>query len=256
MPGQRFSWLMTLLLGSLMLPGIGHSQRSPDSALTLELLQRIEQLESEVRQIRGELETYRYQVEMLQQERAMTGHPAQSGAAAPAPSGPPAADRSGEAYGQPAPVQPPAVSHGPPPVTERPTPVQSPVLPTGAGSEQADFDAALGELREGRYPRAITSLQQFLSAYPNSSVAGDAQYWLGESYYVSRDYNAAKETFINLGLRYPQSGRLPDALLKLGYIYGDMGDIARAREVLQKLVQVYPDSQAASLAERRLQSLR
>ena len=95
-----------------------------------------------------------------------------------------------------------------------------------------------------------------MKAYPNGGLAGDAQYWLGESHYVSRDYDAAKEAFINLGLRYPQSARLPDALLKLCYIYGELGDNARAREVLQKLVQVYPNTQAASLAERRLQSLR
>jgi len=84
---------------------------------------------------------------------------------------------------------------------------------------------------------------------------------LGESYYIGRNYNAAKEAFINLGLHYPQSARLqsarlPDALLKLGYIYGEQGDADRAREVLQKLVQVYPNTQAANLAERRLQSLR
>lgn len=119
-----------------------------------------------------------------------------------------------------------------------------------------DFDAALAEWREGRYPAAITAWQRFLNAHPNSRLAGDAQYWLGEAYYVSRDYNAAKEAFINLGLNDPQSARLPDALLKLGYIYGELGDISRAREVLQKLMQVYPSTQAASLAERRLQSLR
>ncbi len=95
-----------------------------------------------------------------------------------------------------------------------------------------------------------------LSAYPTSTRAGDAQYWLGESYYLSRDINAAKEAFINLGLRYPESARLPDALLKLGYLYSEQGDTARAREVLQKLRQSYPNTQAASLAERRLQSLR
>ena len=114
---------------------------------------------------------------------------------------------------------------------------------------------ALSELREGRYSEAITGFQRLLSAYPTGGLAGDAQYWLGESYYLSRDYGAAKETFINLGIRHPQNARLPDALLKLGYIYGEEGDTGRAREVLEKLVQVYPNTQAASLAGRRLQSL-
>jgi tol-pal system protein YbgF len=256
MPGRRSTGLLMLVLGSLVLPSMSHSQHPLDSELTLELLQRIEQLEAEVRQIRGELEIYRHQVEMLQQERAMAGYPAQpSGAAEPA-AGSGATDRPpAGAYGQPAPVQPPLASAPPPSATERMPSVQS-APPAAAGTEQADFDTALGELREGRYPRAAADLQRFLNAYPNSSLAGDAQYWLGESRYLSRDYDAAKDAFINLGLRYPQSARLPDALLKLGYIYGEQGDTARAQEVLRKLVQVYPDTQAASLAERRLQSLR
>ncbi len=237
MPKPGFSWLIVgFLLGSLALPGRAGAQ-APDSTLTLELLQRIEQLELEVRHIRGELELYRYQVEGLQRERA-----AAASAAAPLM------------------VERPAVSESPAPVPSPtvPAPEQTPSVPPPAvatGADQADFDKALGELREGRYPQAIADFQGFLNAYPDSRLAGDAQYGLGESYYVSRDYEAAKEAFINLGLRYPQNARLPDALLKLGYIYGELGDVNRAREVLQKLMQVYPDSQAADFAEQRLQSL-
>jgi len=102
-------------------------------------------------------------------------------------------------------------------------------------TERAEFDAALGELREGRYPEAVGAWRRFLGAHPSGDLAGDAQYWLGEACYLSRDYNAAKEAFIALGLNHPQNARLPDALLKLGYIYGELGDNARAREVLQKL---------------------
>jgi tol-pal system protein YbgF len=256
MPGHRSTGLLMLVLGSLVLPSMSHAQHPLDSELTLELLQRIEQLEAEVRQIRGELEIYRHQAEMLQQERAIAGYPAQPPGETALAAGSSVTDRPpAGAYGQLAPVQPPLASAPPPSATERTPSVQS-VPPVAAGTEQANFETALGELREGRYPQAATDLQRFLNTYPNSSLAGDAQYWLGESHYLSRDYDAAKDAFINLGLRYPQSVRLPDALLKLGYIYGEQGDTARARDVLRKLVQVYPDTQAASLAERRLQSLR
>lgn len=261
MPRLRLSWLWVLLLGGLMLSGISRAQNSPDGELTLELLQRIERLEAEIRQIRGELEIQRHQIETLVQERAMAGYPAQppvTAAAAP-PAGAPPADRSPPAGvpSQPGSVQQPLASAAPSPApaTAPAPPPAPPARPAAGGSEQADFDAAVGELREGRYPQAITDLQRFLSSYPNSNRAGDAQYWLGEASYLSRNYDAAKEAFINLGLHYPKSTRLPDALLKLGYIYGEQGDTARAREVLQKLVQVYPDTQAAKLAERRLQSL-
>ena len=238
-----FPWLMALLLGGWLPPGAVHAQDPPDHALTLELLERIEQLETEIRQIRGELEWQRHHLETFLRERAAPSYPAYPSPPVAPPTAPPPAPSAvkppEEARSQPAPTQPAAS-----------TP------PVAAGAERADFDAALGELREGRYPEAISAWRRFLSAHPNSDLAGDAQYWLGEACYLSRDYNAAKEAFIALGLNHPQSERLPDALLKLGYIYGEQGDVARARDVLQKLAQVYPNTQAANLAERRLQSLR
>jgi tol-pal system protein YbgF len=233
-----FPWLVALLLGGgWLLPGGVYAQRSPDNELTLELLQRIDRLEAEVRQIRGELELQRHRFETLVREQAASGYPSHPPADAveTAPTAPPPED----IRGQPAPAR-----------------TATTVPPPAADPERAEFDAALGELREGRYPEAIAAWQRFLNGHPNGSRAGDAQYWLGEAYYLSGNYSAAKEAFINLGLNHPQSGRLPDALLKLGYIYGEQGDIARARDVLQKLVKVYPGTQAASLAERRLQSLR
>lgn len=251
----RSLWLLLGVLGGIASPSIGHTQRPPDNALTLELLDRVEQLESEIRHIRGELEIQRHQVEILQQERALSGAPSYppEGAATSSGTMPPAPDRSMGTYGQTGSAQPaPPIAH-PPANPDRAASVQP---AEAARTEQGDFDTALSELREGRYPEAVSGFQRFLSAYPASRLAGDAQYWLGESFYVSQNYNAAKDAFINMGLHYPQSARLPDALLKLGYIYGEQGDTDRAREVLQKLVQVYPTTQAASLAERRLQSLR
>lgn len=243
-----FSWLIVGLLGSLVLPSMGRAQ-APDRALTLELLQRIEQLELEVRYIRGELELYRHQVESLQRERAATtSAPPPSTREQPAPST------------APVPVSPPSATAPSPVIPTAPdaeSPPKVPAAPTTAttGTERGDFDAALDQLRARRHSEAIADFQRFLKTYPTGRLADNAYYWLGESYYRNRDYDAARETFINLGLRYPQSKRLPDALLKLGYIYAERGDPARAREVLQKLIQVYPDSEASGLAEQRLPSL-
>lgn len=250
MSRYRSLWLLFVMLGGILPLGISHAQGFNE--LTLELLSRVEQLEAEIRQIRGELEIQRHQVEMLQQERVLSRSPSHppEGAATPGAASP-AQEQSLEDDDRPESVQSPPTATQTPVTPDRIASPQSPADRT----EQADFDAALDELREGRYPEAVAGFQRFLGAYPASSLAGDAQYWLGESHYVSRNYSAAKEAFINLGLRYPQNARLPDALLKLGYIYGEQGDTDRAREVLQKLVQVYPNTQAASIAERRLQSL-
>ncbi|MBL8251526.1 MAG: tol-pal system protein YbgF [Candidatus Competibacter sp.] len=240
---------MIVLLGSAVAPvGVSQAQRppEPDYELTLELLDRVERLESEVRHMRGALEMQRHQLDLMRQERA----------AAPAPAAPPkdaipVPDRPAGAASPSAPV-PPTAGTPRPPTSPEPT-ANAP--PASGQTEQSAFEAALGQLREGRYPEAISGFQGVLSAHPGGKLASDAQYWLGESYYLSRNHEAAKEAFINLGLNHPQSERLPDALLKLGYIYGEEGDTDRAREVLEKLVKVYPNTQAANLAGRRLQSL-
>jgi len=245
----KAAWLMAFLLGCLSVSSIVRAQ-VPDRSLTLELLQRIEQLEWEVRNLRGDLELYRHQVELLQEKRSSAGQPAQP--VAPTATTPPPVAPATE---QPAQIDQPISV---PPSTdedEQTSAVQStPTAP--AGMEQATFDAVLFEFSEGRYPQAITGFQQFLQMYPDSPLAGEAQYWLGESYYLAQDYAAAKQSLIDLGLRYPNSERLPDALLKLGYTYEMLGDLSRAEEVLQKLLQAYPDTQAASLARQRLLLLR
>ena len=118
-----FAWLMALLLGGWLPPGAVCAQDPPDSELTLELFQRIEQLEAEVRQIRGELELQRYQLETFIRERAAPGYPAY-------PS-PPAA---------PPVVKPPEEARSQPALAQQPAP-GAPLAP--ASTERAEFDAAI-----------------------------------------------------------------------------------------------------------------
>ena len=61
---------------------------------------------------------------------------------------------------------------------------------------------------------------------------------------------------MTLGSRYPNSDKLPDALLKLGYSYGELGDVDRARQVLEKLIDAFPGSGAARRGEQYLAQLR
>ncbi|MCB1777591.1 MAG: tol-pal system protein YbgF [Candidatus Competibacteraceae bacterium] len=244
MPKPGLAWLAVFLLGGVGAFGVVRAQ-APDRSLTLELLQRIEQLEQEVRHIRGELELYRHQVELLQKERSAPPPPSQSTTPV-APDVTSVVEQADE-------TDPPvSVSSaiGEQASVPQPTPTAS------VESERMRFDTALREFGEGRYAQAISDFRQFLQSDSDSALANEAQYWLGEAYYAVQDYDAARESFINLGLRYPNSERLPEALLKLGYIYEMQGDISRARTVLQKLLQVYPETQAAGLAGQRLQLLR
>ena len=185
MPKPGLAWLAAFLLSGVGAFGVARAQ-APDSSLTLELLQRIEQLEQEVRHIRGELELYRHQVELLQKQSAHS-HPTQSTTPV-APDVTSVVEQADE-------TDPPvSVSSaiGEQASVPQPTPTAS------VESERMRFDTALREFGEGRYAQAISDFRQFLQSDSDSALANEAQYWLGEAYYAVQDYDAARESFINL----------------------------------------------------------
>jgi tol-pal system protein YbgF len=132
----------------------------------------------------------------------------------------------------------------------------TPVAPAGASaapvSDQAAYEQAFDALKGGSYDSAITQFRDFLSQHPQSSLADNAQYWLGEAYYVTRDFDDAVVAFEAVGQRYPQSRKVPDALVKLGFSQYEQKHMADARATLTLVVQRYPNTDAAKLAADRL----
>jgi tol-pal system protein YbgF len=125
----------------------------------------------------------------------------------------------------------------------------------GAGGDQAAYDQDFNILKAGKYADAITAFQQFLQSWPQSSLADNAQYWLGESYYVTRDFQSAAAAFQTLLDRWPDSRKAPDALLKLGYTQAELKHTAQARATLSSVSTRFPGSDAANLAAARLLQL-
>ena len=132
--------------------------------------------------------------------------------------------------------------------------VQSPAA--SAADEKAAYDMAFQALKELRYADAAEEFQSFLQQYPNSEYADNAQYWLGESYYVTRNYDIALTAFQTLLDRYPDSPKGPDALLKVGYTHYELEQWDSARAALTQVQENYPDSTLSRLAENRLRSMR
>ena len=97
--------------------------------------------------------------------------------------------------------------------------------------------------------------RDFLQAYPHSGLLDNAQYWLGEAYYVTHDYEHAAAAFRAVGERWPDSRKAPDALLKLGYTLQEQKRLPEARTALRQVGQRFPGSDAAKLAAERLQKL-
>jgi tol-pal system protein YbgF len=123
------------------------------------------------------------------------------------------------------------------------------------GGDQAAYAHAFDALKSNDYTSAITRFKDFLRAYPQSTLAGNAEYWLGEAYYVTRDYDSASAAFLAVGDQYPKSPKVPDALLKLGLTQVDQRKLTEAHATLSQVVQRYPGSEAAKLAASKLQNL-
>ena len=117
---------------------------------------------------------------------------------------------------------------------------------------QAQYQAAFTLLKQADYDQAITAFDRFLSKYPESQYSDNAQYWVGEAYYVTRRFDAAITEYMKLISNYPQSQRVPNGLLKIGYSYYELGQPKEAKKVLQELIDKYPGTSAAADAEARL----
>jgi tol-pal system protein YbgF len=123
----------------------------------------------------------------------------------------------------------------------------------GTSEEQTVYAQSFDALKAGSYSVAITGFKDFLASYPKSPLAENAQYWLGETYYVTHDLDAAAAAFRNVVTKWPNSRKSPDALLKLGYTQLDQKKTAEGRATLAQVVQKYPGSEAARLANEKLQ---
>jgi len=127
--------------------------------------------------------------------------------------------------------------------------------PSPASDDKAAYQTAFNLLKDGQYDRAITAFQKFLIVYSDSSLADNAQYWLGEAYYVNKSFPEAQGAFQKLVDKYPQSRKRPDALLKIGYCQYELKQWDSAKVTLTQVATQFPDAPAGHLAQQRLDKM-
>jgi len=230
-------------------------ERLLENQTLIELVTRMDSLQSEVQQLLGQMEEQTYGVEQLKKrqrdlyldidrrlrkaEEVRASMPATSGAA------------DGSVFGGAMPSVP-AVSAG---QNSSATPTSTvPVI--DRGQERADYERAFNLLKEGRYDLAIASFKTFVQTYPSGNYSDNAQYWLGEANYVQRNFKRALSEFEKVVKGHPTSPKRADALLKMGYTYQELGQFDKARMSLNNVVLNYPGSTAARLAKTRLQDIK
>jgi len=226
-----------ILLVALALPTAAVAQRGGDAvyiedrfnqlqqALT-NLTGQIEQLQNRNARLQQQMEKmqtdYEYRIEQLEK-----GGGARPGGAAPRP-GPQAA---------------------------APAPPAAPTPPVGGGANADQlYDDAIKKLQEGDYAAAERGFKTFIQRNPQNKLAGNAQYWLGETYYARRDYNSALTAFAEGYKVYKTSPKGPDNLLKLGITMSVLGRKPDACAVFSRFNQDYP--RATDLQKRRIEQER
>jgi tol-pal system protein YbgF len=121
--------------------------------------------------------------------------------------------------------------------------------------DKAAYQAAFDLLKNSQFDAAIAAFQKFLLSFPDSTLADNAQYWLGEANYVNKAFPAAQAAFQKVVDKFPQSRKVPDALLKIGYCQYELKDFDAARRTLSKVTTQFPDSPSEHLAQQRLDSM-
>lgn len=125
----------------------------------------------------------------------------------------------------------------------------------GGADDKTAYQAAFDLLKNSQYDRAITAFQKFLAAYPTSQLADNAQYWLGEAYYVNKSFPEAQAAFQRVVDKYPQSRKRPDALLKIGYCQYELKQWDQAKATLTQVTSQFADTPAGHLAQQRLDKM-
>lgn len=117
------------------------------------------------------------------------------------------------------------------------------------------YQAAYRDYQRGNFDLAIEGFSDFLGSSPNSDLADNAAYWIGESLFSQKKYREAIQQFDAVVTKYPKSDKVPGALLKKGYAYINVGEKAQGVVQLQYVLHEHPRSQEAPLARQKLKQL-
>jgi len=204
-------------------------ERLLDSGVLTDMLRNVDDLQSEVRQLRGQVEQLENELRSVRARQRDQFRNID--------------ERLGLVEGDLAAERPPM-----PDVL----PVDEP-LPDA--DEQEFYEAAFDQLMSGDYEAAIGQLERFMERYPDGVYAANALYWLAEAKYASGDYEAALLDFETVRKRFPDSDKAADALLKIGYSHFELGNSEDARAALEQVLEDHPGTALSRLAQDRLRRL-
>lgn len=119
-------------------------------------------------------------------------------------------------------------------------------------SPQTLYETAYLDLSRKNYELSLQGFMEYLKRYPDSEYANNAQYWIGELFYVHQDYELALHEFRKVEENYPNGQKVPAALLKMGFCLTELNRKSEAKTMFHHLIKNHPQTAEAGLARERL----
>lgn len=213
-----------------------------------EMVLMLQQLQDEVRTLRGIVEQQQYRLDQLerqQRERYRDVDRRLGLLIQQLPSTEPAAATSPVAADSALPATPAAAAQAPAAAVTAPA-------DSAAAPDQVAYEAAFARVRARDFAAARDRLKAFIGQYPDSPLLANAWYWLGEVELAQQHHDDAHAAFSRVIEQYAASSKAADALYKLGVLAGRAGDLTAARTLMQRVVDQYPQAPAADLARAYL----
>jgi len=229
---------------------LGYKKQGSGNQATLGLLNQVTSLQADVRQLRGQLELQKHELDNLKKrqqsiyadinDRLQKLTPSNANAA-----GSTSVLSSGDL------AVPIAQRKAASSFVKQAEPANGKTSVT----EKMAFNAAYANVRDNHYKQAIMQFKQFLIDYPAGEYSDNAQFWLASVYRVTRDIPAAKKGFKAVAVNYPKSEKASVSLYKLAGIYIDEKNKGEAKKIYQQLIKQYAGSTSAKMAEKKLREM-
>jgi tol-pal system protein YbgF len=129
---------------------------------------------------------------------------------------------------------------------------ESPRKSADPAAEARDYETALNFFKANKIKDAAGAFESFGKKYPESTLAPNAQYWLGNAYYALRECKKSIEAHKLVISKWPHHPKAPDSLLNIATCQQELGDAKGARNTLETVLSKYPDSPVAATAKQRL----
>lgn len=210
------------------------SNRQTGTSRNTDIFTLVQQLQDEVRNLRGIVEQQNYRINKMEQlrkeqyrdlDRRISARSQNSGLESN-----PSQETSNNGWAKP---------------PKSPILVQPPVN----SDDSTAYRDAFSLVRQRKYNEAIKAFSKFIADYPNSQRIPNAYYWLGEVHLAQQKPKLAEDFFIKVVTLFGNHRKAPDAAYKLGIIYDQLGDRKKSDEFLDLVINKYPESSAIKLAK-------